>query len=257
MKSLLVKAIGFPATLIHGDTLVLDRWVWLKQHLPEARNAEKLIDIGCGTGAFTIYASLRGYDALGLSWDERNQNIARERALICKAQSVKFEIQDVRQLDECKDLKDQFDVAICFENIEHVLNDHKLMNDITKCLKPGGRLLLTTPSEDYIPINKGDAGPFLPIEDGGHVRKGYTKERLSEMCSLAGLVPDSFSFCSGVLSQKLTLLLRTISEINPLIAWALILPFRIIPPIFDPVLSKIIQYPGYSICLEAHKPSQK
>jgi len=138
MKSLLVRSIGFPATLIHGDTLVLDRWIWLKQRLPEAQNAEKFIDIGCGTGAFTTYASLKGYDALGLSWDERNQNVAKERASICKAQSAKFEIQDVRNLDERKDLMNQFDVAICFENIEHIINDKKLMIDIAMCLKQGG-----------------------------------------------------------------------------------------------------------------------
>lgn len=149
MKSLLVRAIGFPATLIHGDTLVLDRWIWLKHRLPYVQNAEKFIDIGCGTGAFTIYASLKGYNALGLSWDERNQNVARERAVICKAQSARFEVQDVRQLDERQDLVNQFDIAICFENIEHIINDQKLMTDIAMCLKPGGKLLLTTPNYNY------------------------------------------------------------------------------------------------------------
>ena len=29
----LVRALGFPATLIHGDTLVWDRWRWLKPRL--------------------------------------------------------------------------------------------------------------------------------------------------------------------------------------------------------------------------------
>src|SRR5258708_2658920 len=82
-KSLLTKIIGFPATLIHGDTLILDRWLWLKTRLPETGNGEKLLDIGCGTGAFSIGAALRGYEALGLSWDKRNQQVAGERAKIC------------------------------------------------------------------------------------------------------------------------------------------------------------------------------
>lgn len=253
MKSLLVKLFGFPATLIHGDTLVLDRWIWLKQRLPEAHNQEKLIDIGCGTGAFTIYASLKGYDALGLSWDERNQTVAQERALMCKANSAHFEIQDVRKLDERQDLLGQFDVAICFENIEHIINDQKLLCDIAMCLKPGGKLLLTTPNYHYKPISEGDAGPFQLIEDGGHVRKGYTQEQLSELCQIAGLVPDAFSFCSGFSSQKITFLLRFFSKINHILAWILTLPLRILPPILDSSLSKFIDYPGYSICLEAHK----
>src|SRR5215831_19166903 len=84
-KSVLVRLFGFPATLVHGDTLVLDRWRWLKRRLPQTANGEKLIDVGCGTGAFTIGAARRGYVALGLSWDERNQAEATRRAAICRA----------------------------------------------------------------------------------------------------------------------------------------------------------------------------
>ena len=77
-KSLLVRIIGFPATLLHGDTLVLDRWLWLKDRLPNTKNGDTLLDIGCGTGAFSVGAALRGYESLGLSWDERNQRVAGE-----------------------------------------------------------------------------------------------------------------------------------------------------------------------------------
>jgi ribosomal protein L11 methylase PrmA len=113
MKSTLVKLFGFPATLVHGDTLVLDRWVWLKDRLSRISDSysKKLIDIGCGTGAFTIGSSLLGYDSLGLSWDERNQKVASERALLCNATKAKFEIQDVRNLHERIDLVNEFDVA--------------------------------------------------------------------------------------------------------------------------------------------------
>lgn len=254
MESTLVKIFGFPATLIHGDPLVLDRWLWLKKRLPAASNGERLIDVGCGSGAFTIGAALRGYKSLGLSWDERNQSVARERAKICKAPGAEFEVFDVRKLDRREDLFSRFDIALNFENIEHILDDQKLMKDIANCIRPGGRLLLTTPYQGYKPISWHDAGPFCPVEDGGHVRKGYDEKRLIELCNSSGLVFESCSFCSGFLSQKLAYLLRLLTRIHPIFAWAITLPLRTLPPAFDPIISKLNMWPQYSICLEANKP---
>jgi cyclopropane fatty-acyl-phospholipid synthase-like methyltransferase len=103
-RSALVRLVGFPATLVHGDPLVLDRWFWLKARLPKTRNDERLLDVGCGSGAFPIGAALRGYRAVGLSWDERNQSVAQERAIYCKAPSAQFEVLDIRELDRRADL---------------------------------------------------------------------------------------------------------------------------------------------------------
>jgi 2-polyprenyl-3-methyl-5-hydroxy-6-metoxy-1,4-benzoquinol methylase len=68
-------SFGFPATLIHGDTLVLDRWLWISsRHVTSVRTGSKrLLDVGCGSGTFTNWFELLGYKALGLSWDERNK----------------------------------------------------------------------------------------------------------------------------------------------------------------------------------------
>lgn len=257
MSSALVSAFGFPATLIHHDTTVLDRWLWLKSNLPRVPSGSKrLIDIGCGTGAFTIGTALRGYESLGLSWDERNQRVAAERAAICKAPSAHFEVLDVRKLDTRKDFYDSFDVAVCCENIEHILNDTKLVADISRCLKPGGTLLLTSPSEDYKPLNQMDAGPFLPIENGGHVRKGYTPQRLTELCTGAGLKVIGIGYCSGFLSQKITALQRIVSRVNHLAGWSVILPLRVLPPMFDSVVTPLLRWPGYTITLVASKMSR-
>jgi SAM-dependent methyltransferase len=160
----------------------------------------------------------------------------------------------VRHLDAASDLRGRFDTVICLECIEHILDDAKLMRDMAACLKPGGRLLLTSPNADYIPITPGDAGPFWPVETGWHVRKGYTAARLHEFCAGVGLTPRHVTFCSGFLSQKLTWGLRTLGRRNHLLGWAAILPLRWIPPLIDGVVSRLTNWPGYSICLEADKP---
>lgn len=254
-KSFLVRVFGFPATLIHGDPLVLDRWIWLKGRLPITGNHETLLDVGSGTGAFSIGASRRGYEALGLSWDERNQSVSRERAKICGAKSAKFEILDVRVLGSRKDLLGSFDYAICCETIEHIMDDSKLVSEMSDCLKPGGRLLLTTPYHKYRAITREDIGPFSEVESGWHVRRGYTRAMLEELCRNAGLIPEEISYCSGFFSQKTAWLMRILSrKIHPLFGWLFILPLRAIPPLFDPILTRITRWPSYSICLEAYKP---
>ncbi len=253
-KNQLVRILGFPATLLHGDTMVLDRWLWLSKRLPQTGNNETLIDIGCGSGSFTIGASLRGYECLGLSWDARNQDAAAERALVCGAKRAQFQVQDVRCLDTREDLHCRFDIVVCLENIEHILDDRKLMLDMAGCLNPGGRLLLTAPYSGYRAITKGDLGPFHTEETGWHVRKGYSCAMLRELCRESGLEIEDMNFCSGFLSQKITALMRWLSEFSHIMSWLLIMPLRILPPLLDPIISKLTGWPAYSITLEAYKP---
>jgi SAM-dependent methyltransferase len=253
-SSVLVRLFGFRAMLVHGDFLVLDRWLWLRKRLPRTANGEMLIDVGCGTGAFTTGAALRGYVALGLSWDERNQRVAAERARICRAPSATFEVLDVRHLHTRPDLAGRFDVAVCLETIEHVLDDRKLMIDIAACLKPGARLLLSTPYFHYRAITASDEGPFSHVEDGWHVRRGYTEGMLRELCESAGLICEATSFCSGFVSQKATFLLRKLSSVSLLLGWGLTLPLRPLPPLLDRAIAALSRWPHYSICLEAYKP---
>jgi SAM-dependent methyltransferase len=254
MRSILVRLFGFPATLIHGDTGMLDRWVWLNLRLPKTDQAKNLIDVGCGSGAFTIGAALRGYECLGLDLLEGNILKAKERAGICRAANACFETLDLRFLDQRSDLHNGFDIAICLEVVEHLLDDRNFVQDIAACLKPGGRLLLTTPNFDYRPITREDEGTF-PECEGGHVRKGYTEDNLVELFYQAGLVCDDVSYCTGFLSQKITWIYRTLGRIHPLFAWAVILPLRVIPQLLDSWVTKLLHWPCYSICIEAHKPA--
>jgi SAM-dependent methyltransferase len=252
-KSLLVKIFGFPATLIHGDPMVLDRWLWLRGRLPRTRNGERLIELGCGSGAFSIGAALRGYETLGLSWDARNQGVAAERAALCGAGSARFEVVDLRGLDQRTEFKGQFDVAVACEVIEHILDDRKFLCDAAASLKPGGRLLLTAPNDRYVAVHPNHMGPFPPIEDGAHVRRGYSSPMLAELCREAGLIVADVSFCSGLASQKLAQVYGRISLVQRGVGWLTALPLRPLPPLVDPFLRRT-GWPGYSICLEAYKP---
>jgi 2-polyprenyl-3-methyl-5-hydroxy-6-metoxy-1,4-benzoquinol methylase len=253
-KSLLIRLFGFQATLHHGDALVWDRWRWLKRRIRLTHHGDRLMDVGCGSGAFTIGMARRGYRSLGLSWDERNNKVAQERAILCGAENAKFEICDVRNLHERGDLLGAFDIIICCENIEHILDDFLLMKSMAECLKPGGRLLLTTPYIRRIPLSSMDYGPFPDFEDGRHVRRGYNRAMLAELCAASGLVIEEISFVSGPISQAIAYLLELFGRIHPIFGWLIVLPLRPLPPLFDILLINWFAATPFCIGLEAYKP---
>ena len=146
IQEALIRLAGPRSLLLLGDTMVVDRWRWVEPRLP-ARPAS-LVDVGCGNGWLAINCSRRGYRTLGLGWDGPDLAKAKKRAANLGSDAC-FEVQDVRTLSARHDLKESFDIATCLETIEHVLDDTALMVSLATILRPGGRLILTTPNEEY------------------------------------------------------------------------------------------------------------
>ena len=119
----------------------------------------------------------------------------------------------------------------------------------------GSGQLLSTPYYDYVAITREDNGPFSVIEDGGHVRRGYTADDLRRLCRNADLEVLEIGSCSGFASQKITWLLRVTCRINRLLGWLIVLPLRPIPPLIDPLISRITKWPDFCITLVARKPN--
>jgi SAM-dependent methyltransferase len=253
-RSVLVRILGWRGALLHGDPGVADRWRWLRRRLPRTRNKERLLDLGCGSGAIAIACAKRGYDVLGISWNQEEIQKAKYRALLCRAENAAFEVFDLRKLQNRSDLKQVADIVVCFETVEHVLDDFGLFTAIATCLKPGGRLMLTTPYYGYRAMTKEEEGPFLELETGGHVRRGYSPAMLWELCMHAGLWPEEISYCMGYMSQKTTWLMRMFYPKWWVVGWLLSLFIRPFIVILDPLVTSLLGWPKFSICLCAYKP---
>jgi SAM-dependent methyltransferase len=252
MPDTLLRAFGWSPLLIHGDPCVLDRWLWLRRHL--RKGPARTFDAGCGNGGFAVYAARAGNEVVAASFSEREQQDARRRADVVGVSGIDFRQLDLRELDEHSESLGDFDQIICFETIEHVIDDAGLVGRLAAMLRPGGQLLLTTPFDAHHPLYTEDPHPS-GVEDGLHVRFGYSQQRLREISQGAGLRVTDEGFVSGVVSQKLTDLMRMLSErVGRPAAWAIVLPLRALV-VLDAPLTRMLGYPHLSVALCAVKPA--
>jgi SAM-dependent methyltransferase len=250
MPDATLRAFGWSPLLIHGDPCVLDRWLWLRRHLRPG--PLRTFDAGCGNGGFSIYAARTGNRVVAASFSPREQEDAKRRAEVLGVTGIDFRLLDLREIERHRDSLGSFDQIICFETIEHLTDDEGLVRTLVEMLEPGGRLLLTTPFDGHHPLYTEEADPS-PVEDGSHVRFGYSQERLREIAQGAGLHVEDEGFVSGVVSQKLTDLMRVLSaRVGRPAAWLLTLWLRPLV-VLDGPLSRLLGYPYLSVALSGVK----
>src|SRR5215471_17115441 len=213
MSDLLIRMFGWKAALFHGDPAVYVRYQWLKKHL----NAGKLrtLDAGCGSGAFTMFSASIGNDVLGLSFDKANNQKAIRRASIAKSPARFLQI-DLRELDR-HDVG-TFDQIFCLECIEHIRDDAKLVRDLARTLRPGGKLILSTPFKHHVPYFE-EWRMQTDVENGGHVRFGYTHEEIEKLFNEAGLTVTEREFCVGFVTIQLANFYLIIGKVHPVLGW--------------------------------------
>jgi len=247
MKDRLVRFLGWHGTVLSEDPCVTARWRWLRGQLKPG--PLRTLDAGCGLGTFTMYVARMGNDAVGISLDERSLETARSRAALLGLSNARFLRADLRELDRLADRLGTFEQILCLETLEHIRDDRKLVSDLAALLDPGGRLILTTPSERHRPL-RGDR--ISESEDGGHVRFGYSHDELSNLCRECALDVIVEDYLCGFVSQKLTNLMRRLALRSVRLAWASTFPLRIFQ-IMDRPLTAAIGYPYLCIGIVAVK----
>lgn len=236
--------------MIHGDPCVLDRWLWLRRHLRKGRF--RTFDAGCGNGGFSVYAARIENDVVAASFSAQEQEDAGRRAGLLGVSGIAFRTLDLRDLETHRDSLGRFDQIICLETIEHVNDDERLVRSLAGMLEPGGQLLLTTPYVKHHPLFSEERNPSA-LEDGSHVRYGYTRERLREIVKGAGLDVCDEAFVSGFVSQRLTDLMRRLAaRVGTPLAWAVLFPLRTLV-VLDAPITRLLGYPHLCVAVRAVK----
>lgn len=98
----------------------------------------RILDIGCATGFFLDAARQRGWDPYGVELSEYSSGIARRK--IGGDRIITGRVEEAAFNDAA------FDAIIMTDVIEHVCDVRSFLLEVTRILKPGGVISITTPN---------------------------------------------------------------------------------------------------------------
>lgn len=110
-------------------------------------NGAKILDLGCGRGEFIAELRKRGSDVWGIDFDKNAIEIAKKNFGLKNAYAMSF-ADFFGSQNIC-----QFDFVTFFEVIEHIDNPLEFIQNVEKILKPGGKIVLSTPCRDRFLAN--------------------------------------------------------------------------------------------------------
>ena len=112
----------------------------------EPKAGEKILDVGCGVGAFTFHCAKSGAETSGIDYSPESIKVANELcARFGVSQNATFVIGNATRLPF---VDGYFDKIIAVDFIEHITTDEKeiLLKEVHRVLKPEGRVVIFTPN---------------------------------------------------------------------------------------------------------------
>lgn len=149
---------------------------------------DRALDLGCGDGAFTEVMASAGAQTVGAEVAEEALARARRRHPALDFQLVP--IDGPLPFEDCR-----FELVWASEVIEHAADTARWLSEVRRVLKPGGRLLLTTPSHGRLRVALGGLERFSPAL-GDHLHL-YTRRSLRSLLEEFGFEEVSVRTAAG------------------------------------------------------------
>jgi 2-polyprenyl-3-methyl-5-hydroxy-6-metoxy-1,4-benzoquinol methylase len=161
------------------------------------KNVRNVLDIGCGTGAIDFYLANNGISVVGIDISTKAVRNARLNAKnFGLALKTKFNINHFPH----DKIEGKYDLVICSEVLEHLVDDSKAVNKIFELLKSGGLAVLSSPSINSPIYKLGLARNH--DKEVGHLRR-YNNDNLLLLLRKAGFKIVDSRKVQGLLREAL------------------------------------------------------
>jgi SAM-dependent methyltransferase len=133
----------------------------LLEKLLRKKQQRQILDFGCGTGLNTLHLQQWGRVV--------SMDTSLEAKKFCTQRGIRVLTQDIRQAQQR--YKEQFDVVVALDVLEHIPHDKEALQALYTVLKPNGLLVLTVPAHPYL---------WSSHDEALHHQRRYTKKELQK-----------------------------------------------------------------------------
>lgn len=142
-----------------------DKWEYRKA-LTFIQPPSRVLDVGCGKGAFVKLAGQAGLDAHGLELNSASAAEARQRGLDVSTELIG---------EHAKTHQGFYDVICSFQVLEHIPNVREFIQDCIDALRPGGVLIIGVPNNlGFVGLDRTAALNMPPHHMGLWTKKSLT-----------------------------------------------------------------------------------
>jgi 2-polyprenyl-3-methyl-5-hydroxy-6-metoxy-1,4-benzoquinol methylase len=206
------------------DLLLLRAWhvhkdlkQWMKTH-----KEAQILDAGCGFGQYSFYLAShnKNYKILAVDVKEDYLTDCQKFFNEIGLNNVTFKVDDLVTFRQ----PETFDLIISVDVMEHILEDEQVFSNFYASMKPGGMLIINTPSDQGGSDVQGEGETSFI---GEHVRDGYNKEDITAKLKRAGFsrIEPRYTYGGpGKISWKLSMK-YPMTMLNKSMAFSVLLPF--------------------------------
>ena len=162
-------------------------WPAVREFAGSVGPGTRVLDVGCGNGSTAAAFLGLGCAVVGIDASESGIALARQAHPGGRFERMTADADILGRLQEAP-----FDVVVSTEVVEHLYDPRSYARGCFAALRPGGRLVLTTPYHGYLKnlaislLGQWDSHAD-PLWDGGHI-KLWSKATLGRLLHEAGFV---------------------------------------------------------------------